>query len=348
MMIDISHMSQTPQPARKAPQMNMRLFGILVALLLVANWVVFFFTPLRNAVLGSPQALVLSDLTRQKNRLIELLREVCSSEAFDRFRRGEFSLPPDAKFKVLAPAEILPLREGRAAPALPPPTTPGQDTVGTDFGARLAQRTVRVISGNTSGSGFFISKELVITNRHVVEGSARGDVFVASQYFGNRPLVAKVIAATRGSTIAQPDFALLQIERPPTDVQVMEIADNPAPLDDVVAAGFPGRTIVSDENNVTPATVFSRGIVSVVQARRDGTSLIVHTADIAPGSSGGPLVNRCGQIVGVNTFINAGETPAIEGRALYALSSESLKAFLKSINQPFVTATRPCSPAIAK
>lgn len=347
-MTNDSSISQTPQPAPKAPQMSMRLFSILVAILLVANGVVFFFTPLRNAVIGPSQTPVLADLIRQKNRLIELLREVCSSEAFDRFRRGEFGAPPDAKFKAVTPAEISPAHEDRAAPALRAFTAPRHDLAGADFRARLARQTVRVISGNTSGSGFFISRDRVITNRHVVEESPNGEALVASQYFGNRPFVAKVIGTTRDSSIAQPDFALLQIERPLAGVEVMEIGDKPAPLDDVVAAGFPGRTIVSDENSITPATVFSRGVVSVIQSRRDGTTLIVHTADIAPGSSGGPLVNSCGQIVGVNTFINAGEKPAIEGRALYALSSESLKVFLNSLNQPFVSAAGACAPAVAK
>ena len=303
--------------------MSTGLVGLLVAFLLLTNSGVFFYTPIRHAILGPQKIPIIEELARQRDRLVELLREACSSPAFDRFRRGDFG-PASAS----AGAAIV-----------------AQDLSSAEFRARLARQTVRVIAGEASGSGFFISSNLVITNRHVLESAAQGQVFVTSQSIGERPIRAKVIAATAGSDLAQPDFALLQLERAPQNVEVVEVAKNPAPLDEVVAAGFPGRTIMSDDNAVSPATVFSRGVVSVIQQRRDGAGLVIHTADIAPGSSGGPLVNKCGQIVGVNTFIIAGDTPAFDGRALYALSSETLEKFLKSTNRPFVAASGPCAPA---
>lgn len=332
---------------RRPGQMGMGLFGLLVALLLLANIGVFFYTPLRDAILGPQKVPLLEELTRQRDRLVELLREACSSPAFDRFRRGEFGpAPAGAGDGAAAPASAAspPIAVAGPSPTVPAPA-PAQDLSSAEFRARLANQTVRVIAGEASGSGFFIGNNVVVTNRHVIEGAALSEVLVTSQSIGERPIRAKVVAATAASDIAQPDFALLQLERVPQTVAVAEIAKNPGPLDEVVAAGFPGRTIMSDDNALSPATVFSRGVVSVIQQRRDGAGLVIHTADIAPGSSGGPLVNKCGQIVGVNTFVNAGETPALDGRALYALSSETLEKFLKSTNHPFVAAKGPCAPA---
>jgi len=83
--------------------------------------------------------------------------------------------------------------------------------------------------------------------------------------------------------------------------------------------------------------LFTSGDVNTVQPQASGVSLIIHTADISPGSSGGPLVDKCGVVVGVNTFVMAPGDSA-EGRRLYALSSDTLRKFLASSRQNYTVA----------
>ena len=76
------------------------------------------------------------------------------------------------------------------------------------------------------------------------------------------------------------------------------------------------------------------GEVSVLQPQSNGSSWVIHTAQISPGSSGGSLVNRCGSVVGVNTLIGSGKDMA-DGRALYAMSSKSLMSYLDSVGEKY-------------
>lgn len=50
-------------------------------------------------------------------------------------------------------------------------------------------------------------------------------------------------------------------------------------------------------------STFSEGIVSGIREIKSGVKLIQITAPISPGSSGGPLINRKGEVVGITTFL---------------------------------------------
>jgi S1-C subfamily serine protease len=150
------------------------------------------------------------------------------------------------------------------------------------------------------------------------------------------------VAVTKDSDIANPDFALLKVEQVPAGVRQLAIATEPQVLQTVVAAGYPGSDIRGDTNVVTPNTVFSQGEVSVLQPQSDGSTWVVHTAQIAPGSSGGSLVDRCGSVVGVNTQGRIGETMH-EGRTLYALSALTLKKFLTEMGVNYTAAAGSCA-----
>src|SRR3546814_20097865 len=76
---------------------------------------------------------------------------------------------------------------------------------------------------------------------------------------------------------------------------------------DVVALGYPGNvdlaTARSANDYITPRTpTRSEGNMSNLQTV-DGVAMLIHTAKISRGNSGGPLVDQCGRIVGINTPI---------------------------------------------
>jgi hypothetical protein len=136
------------------------------------------------------------------------------------------------------------------------------------------------------GSGFFVEEGLVATNYHVIRDAAGGSAKLVGQE--GRHKIAGVVAAD-----PEHDLALLAIDAgaPPLRLRTNE----PAVGDNVYALGNPQGL----------EGTFSPGIVSSI--RKIGSDNILQiTAPISPGSSGGPVVNDRGEVVGVATATYAG------------------------------------------
>src|SRR5262245_22203352 len=140
------------------------------------------------------------------------------------------------------------------------------------------------------GSGIVIDKDgQVMTNAHVVDGAASLTVTLDS---GTR-VPARVMGLD--SVL---DLALLRLE-----------VSNPLP---VVRLGDSSTVKVGDEvvtigNPIGLDQTMTRGIVSGLNRLLPGISdepMIQTDAPINPGNSGGPLVDRCGQVIGLNTLIS--------------------------------------------
>lgn len=186
--------------------------------------------------------------------------------------------------------------------------------------------------GNSSlstGTGFFVSPNHVVTNRHVVQGG-NGRAFITSKTLG-KPLPARVLATSSGKNR---DYALLQIEgAPPPGLQPLIFAKNAQKTQKVGAWGFPdlvGRNdpgyarLLKGDIESAPELSYSEGVISAVLNRNP--EIIVHTAPISPGNSGGPLVNQAGEVVGINTMITLDESSYRQ--ASLALASPDLLEFL--------------------
>lgn len=204
-------------------------------------------------------------------------------------------------------------------------------------------------SGIGVGSGFFVGPGLLLTNHHVIE-EAGADIYVFNKPTG-RPLRASLRAASDGSSPGQPDFALLDLPDA-RDLPYLALAEETERMTQVIAAGYPSLVIDTDsrfralmEGDAAglPEVSFTEGIVT---ARQDAgpVSLVLHSAATSPGNSGGPLIDLCGRVVGINTFVRAEETLR---RMNYALAATSIRAFLTAQGvQPRVLAT-PCRPVTA-
>ncbi|CAH2603544.1 Trypsin-like peptidase domain-containing protein [Rhodovastum atsumiense] len=197
------------------------------------------------------------------------------------------------------------------------------------------------------GSGFAIAPTLVVTNRHVIAGATPGHVRVLSRRLG-RAVPAEVIAQTPGDEIGQPDFALLRLgEGQLSPLPLATAADR---MLDVVAVGFPGFALNLDADvaralrGAPPQPLFTPGFLSAAQ-EIGGQRILVHTASIDHGSSGGPLADRCGRVVGVNTF---GRTDGQTAYRLdYALSAPMLITFLQAHGVRPDVREDTCHPAAA-
>lgn len=207
-------------------------------------------------------------------------------------------------------------------------------------------------SAGNSGSGFFIAPGLMLTNRHVVEGVDPRDaegILITSRSL-KRPYFASILAQSNTSTPGGADYALLGIQGL-EDNPTLLVAPALNKLDRVLAAGYPGLIVANDQNlrdffegeiGAAPDLVISQGEVSALQQSQAGSSVVVHTANIMSGNSGGPLVDSCGRVVGINTFITADQTSA--SRAGFALGYEGILTFLKSHGVKVPAGSGPCTP----
>lgn len=165
------------------------------------------------------------------------------------------------------------------------------------------------------GSGFFISSDKIITNRHVIEKSSRVEVHLmnGSKY------AAKGVLAIDG----EGDLALLQVDVP------KELA---VPLPLVQSAPLEGESIVVIGNPFGLEGSVSNGIVSAVREIPGYGKIIQITAPISPGSSGSPVVNMRGQVIGVATL------QAAEGQSLnFAVPSERISQLKAGELQSFAS-----------
>lgn len=231
--------------------------------------------------------------------------------------------------------------------ALPPADAKGSDQQGDSLGfdgtidELLKRSSVLILrpEGDSlgSGTGLFVTNDTILTNSHVV-GEA-DEVLVTNELIGEA-LPGKVLVRTGFGNAAGSgaDFALVRI--PAAVETALPLSFAPAQrTQQVYASGYPSffveaevaayaQAIAGGTPAPPPAGVVTNGIVTTVQDASDVTH-VLHTAGLSPGNSGGPLVDLCGRVVGINTFITqSNDEQFVHGD--YALSSEDIVAFLQA------------------
>ena len=228
-----------------------------------------------------------------------------------------------------------PVAASPVPPVVPASSAPPTLLTRDQLVRRLEATTVLVLAPPMTGSGFFVTPDTVITNRHVVEKAENGEVILVGKALGE-PLLARVAAIT--PTVPKDsngrDYAILKLQQGVAGRQTLAIARSVAPLEEVVAAGFPGLLLSNDSSfqalikgdlAAIPDLALSRGEVMAIQNRDQGFATIAHTAQISSGNSGGPLVDRCGRVVGINTFLTVNATES--SKAAYALAGADLAGY---------------------
>ncbi|MDF7776739.1 serine protease, partial [Sphingomonas sp. AOB5] len=197
------------------------------------------------------------------------------------------------------------------------------------------------VVGFGHGSGFAIGPNRIITNAHVVELAERypdNVVIGVVPSEGSKSFQGRLIRIDRDRDLALIEFTGTRL--PPLAV----FKGSPAEGDIMVALGYPGNvdvaTAQSAKDFITPMSpVRSQGGFAGLRSIR-GTSMLLHTANIARGNSGGPLLDRCGRVLGVNVAITNSE--AGDSSFAFAISSAELAAFLTEAKQPFSLVDVPC------
>ncbi len=146
-----------------------------------------------------------------------------------------------------------------------------------------------------AGSGFFITSDgLIVTNNHVVENADKIKVRLAD----GTEIPAKVVGRD-----AATDVALIRVDgKGPFTPLPLGDSDTVRVGEWVMAVGNP----LAMEHTVTVGVVSAKGrALGLSEATRSFENFIQTDAAINLGNSGGPLVNLRGEVIGMNTAINA-------------------------------------------
>lgn len=205
----------------------------------------------------------------------------------------------------------------------------------------LEQNTVLILAlvgkGVSMGTGFFLSPDTIMTNAHVV-GNATEVVYINK--FVGTVRAASVLLRVREQGL---DFAVLKT-REPIPVKPLKLQKELVQkMERVSAWGFPSAVMSDDPKflgllqgnmQAAPEVVYTEGSVNVVLNRKP--PLVVHSATVSQGNSGGPLVNAAGDVVGINTMIKLDDQSYRQSSL--AIPSTVIAAFLEANKVSFTPA----------
>lgn len=180
--------------------------------------------------------------------------------------------------------------------------------------AKFEQSVVMLVKYNSSGesigfgSAFAVDYGLYLTNYHVIDGASSYMIYTEKDQVYE---VSGIVAVDKTN-----DLALVKTKIR-TNVPPLQIgsSQNLAKGQDVVAIGNPEGL----QNTV------STGIISGLRYINN-QSLIQITAPIAPGSSGGPLFNKKGEVIGVTT------SSLMEGNLNFAVHIDYATSWINKYN----------------
>lgn len=215
-----------------------------------------------------------------------------------------------------APVPDAPAAAPASVPAAPPAAVPLTQTSLEDVVSRTLPAVVSIRAGQSRGTGFFIRPDAVLTNAHVIQGYSTVELQSREAKY-----TARVATVSTGY-----DLAVLQVSNANADQPTLRLGSLSTVRvgQEVIAIGSALGVL---SNTVT------RGIISAV--RQAGSVTLIQTdAALNPGNSGGPLVDRNGVVIGINTL---GQRAA-EGVA-FAVASDHATQLLSG--QSSATASTP-------
>ncbi|HVC80747.1 MAG TPA: trypsin-like peptidase domain-containing protein, partial [Chloroflexota bacterium] len=224
----------------------------------------------------------------------------------------------------------------RRTPAVPKASTCKVVTVAT-FDTCVEPSVLRVVKALPGGiveqgSAFVIRSDAsgtyLATNKHVVDGAGK-DALTVYLPDGHTKYAVTAVLSTGGTDGTTQDLALIQLQ--PTGLRPLSWSDSTKvhSLQQVVAVGYGDAFDLLGPPSITQGSVSATG--------RDlgkcgGGGWIQHDAPLNHGNSGGPLLNRQGQVVGINTlkFDDQSACPSLSGFG-FAIPSTQARATLGTL-----------------
>ena len=200
----------------------------------------------------------------------------------------------------------------------------------SDVARPLARATQSVLAApnasrrdpDATGSGFVVTGDgYIITNRHVVK-SCQSLAVRSDSAPGTR---AQIVALH-----PRDDLAVIRAEASYGSVAAFRVGAAIRPGDDIVAIGFPLAGLLADEPSVTT------GSVSALAGIHNDQSVLQMSAPVQQGSSGGPLFDASGNVVGIvvtklNARVVAEETGDLPQNVNFALKGDIARTFLEKL-----------------
>lgn len=190
------------------------------------------------------------------------------------------------------------------------------------------------------GSGIAVAPDKVVTNAHVVEltREEKNLVIGVIPSEGRKSYGGRVIAYSPGN-----DLALIQLEEgrlPVSTFYAGAVTDG----QHVTAIGYPGTVDRAQglglRDLIEPlSTVKTSGNISSGRSSHSFDT-ILHTAPLAAGNSGGPLVDDCGRVLGVNSFGSVSDGNDAEFG--FAISWREVASFLRQAGVSSLHTVIPC------
>jgi Trypsin-like peptidase domain len=179
--------------------------------------------------------------------------------------------------------------------------------------ARAKQAVVQITTFDANrrplktGTGFFVTGDgCLLTNNHVVAGAS----FILVQTGAGAAFHFEDAIVTSNG----PDLALLKFTT--TDVPHLELGSS--------AETVEGQRVLVIGNPEGLQGTVSDGIISAFRGDREYIQI---TAPVSPGSSGSPVLDESGQVIGMATLVYR------EGQNLnFAISSDAIRAYLIAEN----------------
>jgi len=154
-----------------------------------------------------------------------------------------------------------------------------------------------ILTQAVSGTGFIVSSDgYIITNRHVINGATKISVTI-----GNKEYEARVV-----DSLSDNDIALLKVDAHGLPAVMLGDSDYVQIGDTVYAIGCPAGVC----GTITQGRVANLGISSKTDEGTTLHNLIMSDLTTTHGSSGGPLLNDKGEVIGITTagIVVQGET----------------------------------------
>ena len=219
-----------------------------------------------------------------------------------------------------------------------------QQSADIDAAARSVVRVVVIEdrdgeAGLGMGSGVAVTPNRIVTNAHVVESAVeRGGTVGIIPSEGSKRYFGQVIAYDPSIDLAIIALKTGRIE--PVALYSGRVSDGAG----VAALGYPAgvdRAMASGVEEVVRPQSPMKSLGHIGGTRTNARfDTVVHDANIGRGNSGGPLVDACGRVVGINSFLSVSE--GIDSPFAFALSVRELLPFLKKAGVEPTIVTTPC------
>jgi S1-C subfamily serine protease len=192
-------------------------------------------------------------------------------------------------------------------------------------GQELSKKVVKKVKSATyaieadkgAGTGFAIKGNLIISNAHVIRGSSHSQIFVSKLNTNRKTRVNIEYIDTHNDIVVLRPASKWKF---PTYLTFSKKQLFESEMVWACGNGYGGT-----EGAITEGTF--NGLCESDCARdltTSGRAMLQHTAPIREGNSGGPLVNKKGELVGVNT--------GMIGNSGFALPSDKLRVVLEAQN----------------